>query len=291
MEMVKKRITISSCPQDDAQLSQILGKVVVLLVTVNDKEYHAVLAYLKPLDGYSEIYRYHDRKSHGNHFSEAAIYCIGNYGACPAAVRQIKPGSSLQGGASSVPTLAYNCFKNLGAIIGVGVACGVEKKTDMCDVLVSDKVTNYAKARIQGSGELQRGETIQTSSYLVELFNHFKIEFPSQDLHIRLKNSGIRPKVKVGEILSGPYLIDNAAVKAEKIDTFAPEAIGIEMEAGYLVEGTQQSQINTIMVKGVCDFGDGNKTKEFQPTAALLAADYVHTCLNDPSVCTTLRKN
>ena len=39
-----------------------------------------------------------------------------------------------------------------------------------------------------------------------------------------------------------------------------------------------------IIVKAVCDFGDGKKNKDFQPTAALLAASCVKRYFDDPQV-------
>lgn len=67
--------------------------------------------------------------------TEFAIYHIGKYGTCPAAVRAVPCNSevNMNGVASLVPMMAYSCFPNLGAIIGVGVACGVESKVKMCD--------------------------------------------------------------------------------------------------------------------------------------------------------------
>jgi len=125
-KMIKE--TIGSMPKDDKIKKELLAGVLVLLVTVNDNENLAALAYLKPPKGHQKLYKYTDIKDYGHHQNETAVYFIGTYGACPTAIRKIKPGANLQGGASTVPRMAYNCFRNLHAIIGVGVACGVEKK-------------------------------------------------------------------------------------------------------------------------------------------------------------------
>jgi len=278
------------CEQEVDQLpddrkEELLAQIVVLLVTVNEKENDATRFYLKPLDGQAKILLFQELVWYGGHQKDYAIYHIGKYGCCPAAVRKIKPGSTVQGGASFVPSMAFNCFKNLGAIIGVGVACGVEKKAKMCDILISNKVTNYDKGRIQSTGALPRGENILASAYLCELFG-MRMKWLSCEMQTRLADAGFKemPKIKFGEILSGPYLIDDAAVKAKKIQSFAPEAVGIEMEAAYLFAATQGTMTNTIIVKAVCDFGDGHKTKEFQPTAAMLAAHCVHAYLDNPKV-------
>ena len=269
---------------------ELLQKVVILLMAVNKSENYAARIYLKPLTGHKNVYKYSQRKDYGEHGREIAIYYIGNYGACPAAVRDILPGSEVHGGASSVPAMAYDCFPNLGAIIGVGVACGVEDKVNMCDILVSTKVINYDKGRAESGGFLSRGESISASPYLIKLFTELS-RWPNGDFEKRLLANNLTSKVKHGVILSGPYLIDNPVMKQLLIKNFAPEAIGIEMEGAYLFAATQRRSTDVIIVKAVCDFGDGKKNKNYQPTAALLAADFVCKQLSDPEVPAMLIKN
>lgn len=129
-EIVRNGKSFVSLPKniEDA----VLHRVVILLVTVNDNETLATRSYLKPLDGHDNIYKFSKRIDYGEHQSEIAMYYIGTYGVCPTAVRKILPGREQDGGASSVPRMAYVCFPNLGAIIGVGVACGIEEKKYVC---------------------------------------------------------------------------------------------------------------------------------------------------------------
>ena len=56
---------------------------------------------------------------------------------------------------------------------------------------------------------------------------------------------------------------------------FGIDAKGFEME-GYSIIGFG---IECIIIKGVCDYAYG-KTKEWQPTAALAANDYLYHHLN-----------
>jgi len=260
--------------------ANVLGKVVVLLVTVSDVENMATRSYLQPLDGHKNIYKFLQCSEHQ---METAIYFIGKYGACPAAIRKIPPGSEVLGGAVSVPRMAYNCFPNLGVIIGVGVACGVEKKVNMCDVLVSSKVINYDKGMAQNERFIPR-EVIDTSPHLNKLFSQ-PVHWPNDSIKKRLNDSGMPiPTIRSGIILSGPYLIDGPVMKELLIEDFAHEAIGIEIERANLFAATQLTTSNSIIVKAVCDFGDGKKSKEYQPTAALMAADFVNKYLSDPDV-------
>ena len=261
--------------------AEVLGKVVILMVTVSTVENLATRSYLQPLDGHKTIYKF---SQHGEQQSETAIYYIGKYGACPTAIRKVLSGSVVLGGANSVPRMAYNCFPNLCAIIGVGVACGVEKKVKICDILVSSKVINYGKQMAQDGGFIPIGEVINASPYLNEVFSQ-PVSWPNDSIKERLnENSVLVPQIRSGIILSGPYLTDDPVMKELLSKDFASEAIGIEMEGFHLFTATQQIISNGIIVKAVCDFGDGKKSKEYQPTAALMAANCVNKYLSDPDV-------
>jgi len=268
-------------PNDEILKIKVLEEVVVLLVTVSDIENLATRSYLQPLDGHKNIYKF---SQYDIQQSETAIYYIGKYGACPTAIRKLPPSSEVLGGASSVPRMAYHRFPNLGAIIGVGVAYGVEKEVKMCDVLVSSKVINYDKGLAQDGGFIPRGEVINASPYLNELFSQ-PVSWPDDLMKKHLNDSGMPiPTIKSGLILSGPYLTDDPVMKELLSKDFASKAIGIEMEGAHLFAATQQTISNGIIVKAVCDFGDGKKSKEYQPTAALMAANCVNKYLSDPDV-------
>ena len=280
----KKESLITAVPSD----LQLLNKVVLLVLTVNKNEDNAVLCYLEPLTGHTHIYKHMQRVDDGPH-AQHAIYLIGKYGTIPTAVRQITAGSEI-GGATTAPNLAFRCFKSLNAIIGVGVACGVEKRTKMCDVLVADKVNNYDQARLQKGGALDRGFAIPVSPLLSSIFRQ-TIKWLDDEMKERLDKCNVpKPKLKQGIILSGPYLIDDSKKKKELLQNFAAEAIGIEMEAAYLFKAATNVPTHMTIIKAVCDFGDGHKKKHFQPTAALLAAKCLKKYFDDDQLLEMLQR-
>ena len=284
-EMGYGKKTISSLPE--VQKCLILDRVLLLLLTVNENEDNAALCYLEPLPGHKDIYKHWQKDFAGDH-PRTAVYLIGKYGECTTAVRQINPGAAA-GGASTAPDLGFRCFKNLNVIIGMGVACGVEKKTKICDVLIADHVNNYDQARLQKGGVLNRGSAIPVSQLLCDIFKQ-KLNWPDDSIRERLNACNVPlPKIRRGVIISGPYLIDDKNIKKELIQNFASEAVGIEMEAGYLFRGAQHGSTHITIVKAVCDFGDGKKNKLFQPTAALMAANCLRKYL-DPQAVKMLRK-
>ena len=262
--------------------AKVLQSVMVLLVAVNINETSAVHNYLQPLDGHKNIYQFFKTLDQDGQETNFVIYYIGKYGACTAAIRNVPPGLEVYNSTSSVLMMADQCFPNLSAIISVGVACGLKKKVKVCDVLVSSKHIDYNKTRDKSRRYLQGGEATAVSPQLIKLFTECE-QWPNDAIRKRLNDNKIStPNVKTGIILSGPYHVDDPLMKPTVIKKHVPEAIGIEIEGTHFLPETQLSIASTIIVKAVCDFVDGKDTKNYQATAALIAADLVHKCLSDP---------
>ena len=102
-------------------------------------------------------------------------------------------------------------------------------------------------------------------------------------------NSTHIPNVKFGVILSGPYYANDSIMKKTLIKNFACEATCIEMSRSHLFTTNQQTIANTVIIKAICDFGDGKNNEVYESTAALLAADLVNQCLSDPQALEMLK--
>ena len=215
----------------------------------------------------------------GGKQTEPVTYYIGKYGACTTALRKISPVFQANDNASTVVMMADQCFPNLGAIISVGIACGIKKKVQIFDVLVSSKVINY-NYDMATERYLPKGEEITVPSSVIKLFTQ-PVQWPNDTVKKYLDaNRQEIPNVKSGVILSGPY-VDDTAIN-ELVKNFGVEAIGIEMDGANLFVKNQEATVNTIIVKVVCDFGDGKNIKINQNTAALLATNLVYTGLSHP---------
>ena len=250
--------------------TEVLQIVMVLLVTRNVNEFLATYGYLQPLDGHDNIYKF----DQGRQQTKVVTYYIGRYGACPAAIRNISSDYEMHNS-----TLTDQCFPNLGGIISVGVTRGIKGVAKLCDVLVSSTVVNFDISRVK---EEPNAEAVVMSPQLSKLFAQ-PIQWPNDEIKKRLSGSGQKiPNVKSGAILNGPQLVDDQTIQ-KLVETFAHEAIGVEIGGPALFSVNQGSTSNTIIVKAVCDFGDGNNIEKYQPTAALLAADLVHECLTNPA--------
>ena len=65
---------------------------------------------------------------------------------------------------------------------------------------------------------------------------------------------------------------------------FAYNAVGIEMEGAGLIHCSPDSKYKIMIVKAVCDFGDGKKNKKYQPTAAMLAVECLKHYFSSPQL-------
>ena len=82
-----------------------------------------------------------------------------------------------------------------------------------------------------------------------------------------------RTRVWYGNIGSGNSMMRNARRRDELRDTY--DLIGLEMEAAGIM-----NTLPTGVVRGVCDYGDGQKNKDWQPYAAAVAAVYAKGILS-----------
>ena len=288
-----------------AKAKGMMDKTDIVLITANSIEKKAVLSFLKPRE--SEKLKQCDYEFSIGFLKRIACCSFGKFGKHNAALLTM----GRQGPAaaqSTIITIAM-CFKNLKAIFAVGVACGVEGKADKLDVIVADRVKFYTEARLstrQPDTQSKSDHSNHEELYIESKSDHLKDEelhiesrsdqlktsinffncfqqspsWPAEDSFI-VKRLAKQPKKLLKPILSGNFLIDNKKLQDDLLKAFAPDAVGIEMEsAGFFYEfGNHNVQL--MVVKAVCDFGDGKKNKEYQPTAALLAAECVDHYLSE----------
>ena len=272
---------IEDITPDSNEAKRCQEKTQILLVTANDFEQYAALSLLEPMEGSTTLLRF--QHNYTGPLAKVATYTCGRFGAFDAAVQRM----TTQGPAPAqdVITFAADYFRhNLNAIFGVGVACGVKKKNNMLDVLVSKTVTFYGFARHgtkKGKPEKISRETanLPTSEFLLQHFNN-PPEWPTKNSKTAARLTTKKPKKRIGLLLSGSSLVDDKEFKEELLNNFAKEAIGIEMEGAGLYHDYRSHNYEILIVKAVCDFGDGSKNKDYQPTAALLAAECLHHYLS-----------
>ena len=83
---------------------------------------------------------------------------------------------------------------------------------------------------------------------------------------------GVQCTHQIGPILSGEKLVDNAEVKSVLFSRY-PTAIGGEMEGAGFAADAERKKCEWIVLKAICDWGDGTKQKHHQGFAAAAAVD------------------
>ena len=244
-----------------------IDDVLLLLMVVNFSEFYAAMYYFSKNEAMV-------LNSGGN------IYYVGKWGQIPAAlVRQSQNGFDGPNGSEKVTCSSINLFKNLKLIIALGV-CGTMGRWG--NVVVSSRIDACNRLKVQGNKLINRsckydpGQKI--FGYLHDLHDiwSFRCTKPAAEDYKAL--AVFKP------MLSGSPLIASEEYR-DKLRTYvSEEAGGVEMEGIGVVYGIanadKRDKIEFIIVKAGCDYADELKSKEWQPVAAMAAADFVYEQLN-----------
>ncbi len=229
--------------KDFADISEFHDSINFLIVTATEIETIELHNCLKPIPNENGLLKVYNKNN---------TYYLGIFGLYNIVHVQCEMGSSTKAGSIVTVKNAIQDFDPK-AIIMVGIAFGVNKdKQQIGDVLVSETVIPY-DIRREGKNDTVFRSPIPPSSSL--LFNRFKNSLDwSFDLP---KNT--KAKMIPGQMLSGETLIDNQEVLENYLNNF-PHAIGGEMEGAGVFVAANDEKKDWVIVKGICDFADGNKS-------------------------------
>lgn len=181
-------------------------------------------------------------------------------------------GSISPGGSSQTISMALNEWPQLKAVIMIGICFGFDTtKQSIGDVIVSTSIRNYETRRMGKEKEIPRGGSYQPDKCLLNAFKNlsFSWEFIGVDEK--------KKKLAFGECLSGEQLIDNKDVRDRLLAEF-PEAKLGEMEGNGLVSTCTSKRIPWILVKAICDFADGNKSRNKKKRQRIAASSSARCC-------------
>jgi nucleoside phosphorylase len=252
---------------------KLFDQKVVIIVVVNQEEYRAVCYHMKSL----EI------KEVSTLITLIPSITLGTFGGRNAAVVRTEMGRMCQENIKD----ALKRFPNAEAVIAVGVAYAKSSKKPyvLADVLVSNEIYGYGNARLNGDGTVEARDPmlIHRSPFQKQLCEAFTLHRDSwKDFSV--SQDSRQAKVHVGGIASCPLLVDSETVRNSIVKKF-DKIIGGEMEGGELLKIQKEYQgesrtIGVVIVKGISDFADGSKNKEWQLTAAMAAANYVEKIIS-----------
>ena len=237
---------------------------------MNDNENLAALTYMKsPSEGH---------ESNGvQNFPDVGMV-VGVFAKKKVVLIQTDPGESCE----EMVKETIDCFPSAQYILAVGVCYGFDRKKHLLgDVLVSKQISDLKNLKYKADGKIEnRGENKDVADFLSKVFCKrctFSPPFKVTDTR--------DAKVYAGTFLSRPVLMDNKSER-DKFHAAVPTAIGGEMEGGVLMKlAKQEPTLNgVIIIKGVVDYGDGTKNKDWQFTTAMAAFQYTETKLKSVNI-------
>lgn len=141
-----------------------------------------------------------------------------------------------------------------------GIAFGLKPdKQNIGDILVAKSINDYETSKLVDGHVIPRGESPNSSSELLSKARMVASSWRTSQVH-------------VGQILSGPKLVNDSAFVDELRHRY-PEAIGGEMEGCGFAAACERHKIPWLLVKSICDWGI-KKTDEAQPIAATHAVSF-----------------
>jgi nucleoside phosphorylase len=227
----------------------------LLLLTVNRAETRAILGAFERATGRpAESVLVEDRvyRNLGSINGTSVFHALSEMGSASA-------GAALQTVEKGIKAL------DPGAVIAVGVAFGVNENEQVIgDILISRQLRLYDAQRV-GHEVILRGDRPHASTWLINYFEGIaQSTWPGAAVH-------------VGTLFTGEKLLDSLDYRSQLLE-FDPEAVGGEMEGAGLYVASQDSKVDWIVIKAICDWGDGEKATDLdarQRLAAENAAEFV----------------
>ncbi|MFY0570227.1 hypothetical protein ACN28E_41280 [Archangium lansingense] len=247
-------------------MKRLLPEVDVVLLTTTETERDALYEVMKPFPGYAGLV-------------EGAIqhntYRLGQFGRYLVAHVESTMGSQARHGSTLT---VHDAIAELSpkAVVILGIAFGINPvKQRLGDVIIAETVIPYELQRI-GQKAIHRGQPLQCGPILSERFRTRRTDWK----HERGEDT---VEVFQGPLLSGEKLADNLAFRDALAGAF-PTACGGEMEGAGAYAATERNDVEVILVKAICDWGDGSKTDRAQPFAAQAAVSLAHHVLSKQGV-------
>lgn len=266
--------------------SQLSNKKIAdfLIVTATNIETEAILSQFEPVcsGGLLTIVK-DDRK-----------YTAGILGAYNVIHCQCKNMGTQEVGSSTITTAnALEDWPCIKGVLMVGIAFGMyNEETDLekqnySDVLIAEKIFPYENQRLNKDGSSKsRGIAHIPNKNFLDAFAVISREWKELNLE------GINTSVSIVPLLTGEKLVDNLAWRNELKRKYA-EYRGGEMEGMGIVSACENKDIPWILLKSICDFGDGKKgdspeteklKNDRQRDAALAASKACRLALCTPNV-------
>lgn len=233
----------------------------VLLATATDLETKTLHTHMSPVEGQARLLRA---------FIGDLTYYYGKFGLYNVVHVQSSMGSMSRSSSTLTVSDALRTIKSK-VVIMIGIAFGVdEKKQRIGDVLISESIIPYDSERV-GDKIISRGIEAPASKVLINRFKTLSLTWE------HFLKQEIKAKIILTRLLSGEKLIDNLTYRRQIVAQH-PDSKGGEME-GVGVYASCDRHADWILVKGICDFADGNKGVQKNKRQEIAMISAVSACL------------
>jgi nucleoside phosphorylase len=240
----------------------------IVIITALMKEREAVLRHLgstEKIEIQNRVYyrgTIHNAQGHGS-------YCV--------VVLSLPDMGSVQ--AATATALAITVWSPRHVILA-GITAGLENTgRNLGDILVSEQIIGYEPGKVIDGKTRRRYQVFRPTFDLIEAarnlpgekwVNSAKKPRPSGS------SSAVMPKVHFGDVASGDKIVADSSF-VQELKSQWPQLAGIEMESyGAALAAHQTNPApGILMVKGICDWADGNKNDDWQEYAADISAAFL----------------
>lgn len=253
------------------ELKRKLKNTDILFVTTTPIELKAFLSFTKPLKDENAILRGSIWKN---------TFRIGKVGNCYVSHIECSMGSGGRDGATCQILEAIDKMPSKPkAVIVAGIAFGTDRaKQRLGDVIIAETIVPYESEKCRAGVHIPIGQQILCGSILSTRFRCL-----TDDWSLYRKSGTMRVAKHQGPVLSGDKLIDDVNVLNNLVKIY-PTAIGGEMEGSGAYAAAGSAKVEIILVKGICDWANGEKDDLAQPFAAFTAMSLINHVLNKPDV-------
>lgn len=251
---------------EPAAMPEFVARTDILIFTATNVELQYALGSTLPLEGQTAILK---------GVSGSETYFLGRFGAFNAVLTKTRMGTIGAGAATLAAEQALRIWRPRAAFM-IGIAFGKDSvKQHIGQVLVASAIIPYEPRRV-GSQTVARGIAMPSDATIQNRFEN------ALGWNFTLPN-GERCKAEIGQLLSGNQLIDDEPMKKNLFAEF-PAAIGGEMEGAGFYAAAVQHRVPALLLKGICDWGDGKKHKAHQPLAAAASVSFLNFVLSQKNI-------
>lgn len=174
----------------------------------------------------------------------------------------------------------HSYFPRVVYFIGIGVCYTFDEKYKLGDVIVSGQICSLTNSARGGEITEDRDGRIEVVDDLQDIFCRGLLQVP--EFKVSERRSSV---VHSGPIISYPLPRMDADFRNEVLRAI-PGAIAGEIEGGHLLKYVRRSKVKGVIeIKGVVDYRDKAKLKDWQFITAMAALHYTESKLrNLPSL-------